>query len=261
MNRIFKLTRLGLLGAVIALCPTIYADTFVMGFGEDPTSNPQYNFYSKVYSAAFNTLGYEFSYILCPSKRCSKMANDGIIDGEPQRIRDYSSRYSNMVLVDEPIFFNRVIGLSKNAELSFSRLEDLKMLDLRIEYLRGSVWSKNNLIKATNKEHLSEVGSIEQGINKLQRGRTDIFFALEVPILKALHNKGLPTKDITIVGVAGQNISYPFIHKSHSGLAPALAQAIKDMKTSGEYWRILQEVMPYMQKLEKELTPLAIVNQ
>jgi len=83
-----------------------------MAFGINPETNPQYKFYELLYTEAFQRLGYNFDYVLCPLKRCSFMGNSGYVDGEPQRAPNYSTQYSNMIRVNEPIYLIRVIAYS-----------------------------------------------------------------------------------------------------------------------------------------------------
>lgn len=234
-------------GAFTTISSRVQADTFTMAFGEHPDQNPQYLFYQKIYSAAFNKLGYEFKYVVCPSKRCSILANEGQVDGEPQRIKSYGERFPNLIRVDEPVFLNRTLGFTRSDTIKVPNLENLKNYRFRIEYLRGSVWSKSNLEKFVTPGRLSAASSIEQAFKKLLIHRSDLFFCLEAPAMRVLQSADFRDAGIHPVSVLGENFSYPYLHKSHKNLVPLLSETLKVMKSSGEYSAILNEALPFLE--------------
>ena len=253
INKKLRLCTALLFLASLSLSNTSMADTFVIAFGKDPSTNSQHLFYKKIYEKAFLQLGYDFEYVLCPSKRCSVMADSGKVDGEPQRVRSYNTRFKNMIRVDEPIFINRTIAFSKNKQLKIEGLESLAQEKLRVDYLMGSVWSRENLSRVLPADYLTAIKTSPQSLKRIMYGRVDIFVALEAPTLELLDRKEYRDSGIIPAGIIGQNESFPFIHNSHIDLAPKLAETLQKMKASGEYQRILREVMPYLKHQETQI--------
>jgi len=221
---------------------------FTMAFKHNPNEDPQYKFYEKIYTEAFAQLGYKFNYKIFPSKRASILANSGQIDGEPQRIYNYAKRYENLIRIEEPIFTNRTLAFTTNPKIKIEGLDSLKNTNYKVEYLRGSIWSKNKLTPIINSQNLSEIETNKQGLKRLAYNRTDIFIALEVLALKTLQDEEFKKSNIIMSGVLGKNYSFPYIHKSHSSIAKQLAKILKKMKEDGRYEKIYQESMPFLIK-------------
>lgn len=226
--------------------PVRAAEPFTMAFAIDPSEEPQYLFYLQIYTEAFKELGYEFRYELYPSKRCSLMANAGEVDGEPQRIFGYGDVYPNMVRVEEAIFINRTIAFATKPSIQLEGLESLKGTNYRVDYLRGSVWSRQQLQPLVKPDLLSVVSYSEQALRKLLLNRTDLFIVLEARVMVLLQNEEFKDTGIIPVTVVGTNLSYPFLHKSHAKLAPKLAEVLRQMKEDGRYELILHRTMPFL---------------
>lgn len=241
------LTSLAILLLTFMSYQLVYAaPVFKMAFGQNPDQEAQYLFYKQVYAATFEALGYQFEYKLCPSKRCSLEANRGDVDGEPQRIFKYNETYTNMVRVEEPIFVNRSIALVANPDIRINGLESLKDSPLRVDYIRGSVWSKRHLTPLVSPERLTEISTFEQSIKRLEAGHTDVLIGLEAPILRLLQMPPYNGISVSIAGVVGENYSYPFVYKRHEALAPQIAEVLRKMKADGRFDQMLNQAMPFM---------------
>lgn len=222
-------------------------DKFIMVFGKEPSENAQYMFFLKLYTEAFSRLNFEFDYVVYPSLRATQMAISGEVDGEPQRIYSYGEKNPSLVRVDEASFINRTLAFAVDDRIEIDGLKSLEGIRLKVDYLRGSVWSKENLEKIVPLENLSEVNDNYQGFLKLLTNRTDIFIALESSALKELRSREeLKKSNIIIVGKVGENYSYPYIHNKYRYLAPQLAEVLKELKEEGVYEKLLLESMPYM---------------
>ncbi|MCK6262018.1 transporter substrate-binding domain-containing protein [Vibrio sp. ZSDE26] len=221
-------------------------NTFIMAFSQDPATSPQYSFYLKVYSEVFTELGYAFEYELYPSLRASHKADLGEVDGEPQRIFDYANRNPNQIRVEEPIFENRTLAFSTDPTIKIETIDSLNGTDFRVDYLRGSVWSKQYLEPRILPKNLKAVDGSHQGFMKLINNRSDIFIVLEVVGRRALEHHTLTDSGVIILGEVGSNLSYPYLHKSHADLVPKLEQALRNIKKSGRYNELLFESMPFL---------------
>lgn len=221
-------------------------EDFTMAFSHEPSENLQYKFFLRIYTEAFKELGYNFKYETYPGKRASLMANSGEVDGEPQRIYSYGERYKNLIRVEESIFTNRTLAFTINPEFSIKDFQNLDDKNYRIDYLRGSVWSKDFLESKVSTQNITSVTSYTEGYRRLLRGFSDIFIALEAFSLQALSEDEFQDSHIINIGIVGSNLSYPYLHKSHSDLAVKLAVIIREMKNDGRYNMYLNEVMPFL---------------
>lgn len=231
---------------LVVATPATSAETFTMAFAHKPSQEPQYLFYERIYTEAFKELGYRFRYKIFPSKRASLMANEGLVDGEPQRVFKYGTLYPNLIRVEEPIFTNRTLAFSTDPTILLDGLESLKDTDYRVDYQRGSVWSKEHLEPLVKPKNLTAVTNGTQGLQKVMYGRTDIYIGLEAWTLKLLDKEEFKESIISVAGVVGQNHSYPYLHKSHAEVARKLAKLLKEMKKNGRYKQILLEAMPFL---------------
>lgn len=228
------------------LAPLYAQKTFTMAFAFDPSQNSQYLFFKEIYTEAFKELGYNFQYKVYPSKRSTLMADEGTVDGEPQRIFEYGDKHSNLIRVDEHIFENKTLVFAIDRSIHIDSLSSLKETKFRVEYLSGSVWSKDHLQSLVPEKRLSSVPTVPQGFKKLELRRTDLFVALEVLSLEVLHSKEFAASSITPIAVVGSNLSFPYLHKSHRNLAPQLATVLRRMKKDGRYNQILRRTMPFI---------------
>lgn len=231
---------------LIFIQPLNAQKVFVMAFAHEPSKNLQYQFYKRVYSEAFHELGYEFSYKIYPSKRASAVANEGLVDGEPQRIYEYAKRYPNLIRVEEPIFINRTLAFSSKDTIKLDGLEGLKNTSFRVDYLRGSVWSKQHLEPLVPSSNLTTLSTNQQGFRKLIFNRSDIFVTLETAGLMTLEKDEFRDSKVKPIAIVGSNFSFPYVHKSHKKLAIDLAKVLKQMKSDGRYLKILSDTMPFM---------------
>ncbi|WP_162198959.1 substrate-binding periplasmic protein [Vibrio mexicanus] len=224
-------------------------NTITMAFNKDPAVNPQYEFYLKLYTEAFEAIGFQFDYEFLPSARATQMADHGRLDGEPQRVYGYAQRSPNQVRVEEAIFTNRTLAYSMDPTLKLDDLESLRNTDFKVDYLSGSVWSQKHLESVVDVRNLRAVDNPHQGFMKLVKNRSDLFVVLEVIGNRILHTSFKQEPTIHVVAEIGSNLSYPYLHKQHRALVPQLEQALRDMKSSGRYKELLYQTMPYLNKL------------
>lgn len=233
---------------VVLLVGTAQADpkTFRMAFAKAPAQDVQHLFYQKIYTQAFAKLGYEFDFIVAPNKRCSYLLQSGQVDGEPQRIKSYEQQLENIIHVDEPIFVNRNIIVGRTGSAKIERLAQLQQKNIHVDYARGSLWSEQHLRDVLPSTHIHAVDSFRQGLIKTKYGRTDYFLGLETPTIEVLNSPEFKDSKLTVLGIVGQNNSYPYFHQKHKDLAQQMATILQDMKKSGEYDAILYSVLPFL---------------
>lgn len=207
--------------------------TFTMAFFNTPEKEPLLNYGVLLYTEAFRRLDLKFAYKVYPMKRCGDTANNGIVDGEPGRLAQYGKSWPNLIQVSEPVITQAVAAFAKNPFIELDGWDSLKGTGFKVEGIRGDIIVETNLAKVVPPKNLSFITRDDQGLRKIQAGRTDIFVHLRSIILEVLKAEEFKDSGIKEVGVLQEYSLYPFLHKKHKDLAPKLAAVLKQMKEEG----------------------------
>ncbi|WP_168188957.1 substrate-binding periplasmic protein [Thiomicrorhabdus sediminis] len=219
--------------------------SFVMGFPMSPDSAPLYRFFYQLYLQAFTRLGYEFSIKQLPLKRSSLMANNGEVDGEPNRIFAYGETYANMVRVDEPVFINRVVAIANNDEFHVDSWQSLQDSNLYVAHLIGSLRTERELNKVLPKSSIVSNSEVQFSLDQLLAGRVDLYIDLQSRISPNLAQEKYKT--LQQVGILVEEFAYPYVHVKHKALAEGLAKVLKQLKQEGIYQQLLTQYLPYVE--------------
>ncbi len=222
-------------GGVFAPMHSSAAETITMAFIDNQQQDVLFKTAELVYREAFRRLGLGFAHRQYPTLRCGVMANNGEVDGEPARVGNYANAYPNLIRVEEPVLTLKTAAFAGNPSLSLNGWDSLKNTPYRVEYLKNSVNTERELSQRVPAERLSDVGTISQGLKKLQAGHTDIFVGTEAIVMRILARESFKDKGIHQVGVMQEITLYPFLHKKHSPLAPKLAEVLRQMKAEGVF--------------------------
>lgn len=212
--------------------PAVPAKSFVMGFDGDPESY-LYRWATLVYVEAFKRMGMSVTFAGFTLTRRSALIEEGAIDGEGSRIQAYADAHPELVRVEEALIDFTFSLFSANSKLRAQRPEDLPA-NAAVEYRRGILMCENTLKKVIPAGRLSTIASTDQGIKKLQAGRTDAYCDIDLYVTEALHSTELRrgaklSKLFDIASVP----TYPYLAKRHVDLAPRLAATLKQMKAEG----------------------------
>lgn len=186
-----------------------------------------------IYTEAFSRLDMEFECPFYPSKRASKMADEGQLDGEPARASYYAKDHPNLIMLDVPIVSVNFTAFATNSTYQLDGWESLRKTDYRVEYLRGIKACEESLPDVVNPDKLSVINHFIQGLKKLVAGRVDIFVHLEADVVAALRTDEFKDSGIQKVGVMEQQIAYPYLHKKHQVLVPKLETVLREMRKEG----------------------------
>jgi len=214
--------------------------TFVYSF---PESNPLTKWHISIYKEALSRLNINLIFLDVPAKRAKAYVKNGTVDGDLGRIYTFNENIKNIVRVEEHNHIVSWSAYSTNPNMNFIGWNSLKDTDIKVEYRRGVKMCENKLPKIINSNNLSEINTIEQGLNKLILGRTDLFIGVDDVINKYINEKGI-NKEKTIIYNVGnmQTITgHAWLNKKHSYLAVELSKVIKDMKNEGLFTKYLKE--------------------
>lgn len=219
---------------------------FLMGTdAEDGTLMGKW--YRRIYSEAFRRMGLQMSIVVSPTARLTTMADDGEVHGQPSRVFTYANTHPDQLRVEESVHDVQLAlhAFDPTSTSIFPKaVDELQAGKWMVEYRRGVAICEKILKPLLPAERLSDVTSPEQGLKKLQAGRTDLYCDFDLAVNTELLSP-------TFKGVTGYRMAvklgpgmplYPYVHKSRADLAPKLADVLKKMKAEGLIDRYFNEV-------------------
>jgi len=186
-----------------------------------------------VYSELYSRLGIDIEIVSLPEKRASYDVEIGRIDGQFGRIYSYQDIYPHQIRVNEPIYNISIQAYVLNGyELSLDNgWESFWQYSNRVDYRRGVVLSQK-MLEAQGIKELYAVSTVEQGLNKLIKNRTDVFVHANLGVDPFISVP--PYRDqIVSAGQIDAQAMYHYVSDRHALIVDLLEKEIKNMKTSG----------------------------
>lgn len=183
---------------------------------------------------AFKRIGFKLEVAVFPTERSLKMAKAGLVDGEFMRTRAIEKEYPGLIRVPEPVVdiefsvFSKIPIDLTNGWLSLAG----KSVGLVI----GMKMIEKNMPKDAK---VTGVKSMQQLFSMLNKGKID--YAV---IPRGIGWDYLRDSGLSHILISNQALSsmptFTYLHIKHVSLASKLAAAIRQMKQSGEYEKILE---------------------
>lgn len=186
-----------------------------------------------VFTEAFRRIGMELVFETYPPKRCSFLADEGMVDGELGRIFSYGETHPNLVRVEEPVTTAIWVAYTIDPAIKIDGWESLKDTHYKVEYRKGLAKSETRLSELVRKENLSSVNSVSSGLKKLESGRSDIYVDIEGTAKPFLLSGELKGSKIRKAGNLEEETIHAYLHKKNKSYAPALSTALREMKRGG----------------------------
>ncbi len=236
-----RLRRVGLLLALLVPTAPALSQTaaepvikpFIMMIdGEPATYGNRWG--ALVHTEVFKRLGMPLQLEYYTLARRTALKGEGTADGEGSRVYAYGNDRPHLVRVEESVLDFSFALFAANPGVRLERLEDLRAASHLVEYRRGIVLCESMLKKWLPAERISDVLTLQQGLKKLQAGRTDLYCDLDVLVRQELQSpdfKGVAIRKVISLGNAVP--TYPYLLKKHAALAPRMAAVIKQMKAEG----------------------------
>lgn len=210
---------------------------FVLGVDESAGGESVYGqrWLRRIYGEAFKRLGVNMEVKAFPTVRLTVMLEQGMVDGEMARAFGYAAAHPNLVRVDESVIEVVFALFGTDASASLDRLEDLASGKAQVEYRRGVAVCENTLKPMISVEHLSDIATTLQGLNKLLAKRSDYFCDLDIAVLNTLYSPQFKDAGAIrkVLGIGKPAPLFAYLHRKHVDLAPKLAATLKQMKTEG----------------------------
>jgi len=203
--------------------------TVTIAIQHDPVKHPMGSLLNKIYTEAFRRLGYNMIIKHSSTKRVSVYANEGVVDGEIARVKDYGKHFPNLIRVDEPAIYINFVAYALNPDIQLNGWESLRGTDYRVNYRRGAKGPEVQLSKIFPERRIEAVNTNEQGFRKLLAKRIDIFVNVERPnVLKTEE-----FRNIRIAGVMEEVSVHAYLHRKNKELVPKLSAELKKMREEG----------------------------
>jgi hypothetical protein len=187
-----------------------------------------------IYTEMFRRLGITVEFRDYPSKRAAAEIDEGRVDGEPGRIKEYIDSHPNLIRVDEPLFaLNFSAFVTTPSIVRLNSWMDLKGKPYKVAFNRGIRICELNLPKVVTTEKLSSVTDPIQGLRQLMANYIDIYVDEESGVLTLLRRPEFNAASIRIAGVLETAFVYPYVHKKHADLVPRIRTVLKAMKAEG----------------------------
>lgn len=204
-----------------------------------PRSDPRTQWLIRVYSEILANLGIGFEFVELPPSRATMLLHNGMLDGELARSPAFGTQSPQLVMVPEPsgsLEF-AAYGLGSPAGGTPWSLDAAQ--HLRCEYRRGIQEAATVLQRqAVPGRLVSSVASIEQGLRRLQLGRTDLYLDVRECVNDYFASGQasailLASPRPRMIGIAEATTAHAYLQRRHQALVPELAQALNSMRKRG----------------------------
>ena len=224
--------------SIFILCTqVVQAQTLVLNDTDGaPYTTPERDgFLDLVAGKAFNMAGVELKLVRTPAERGLRNANEGIDDGELNRIKDLDKIYTNLIRIPEKIMDMEFVAFSKNRNIKIDGWQSLR--EYNIGHIRG--WK----IFETHTAGFPYVQSVRNAdilFSMLEKERIDVALFARWPGLAIIKDKKLEGIYV-LEPVLTTREMFIYLHKKHSLLIPKISDGLKAIKNSGEYARLFEE--------------------
>ena len=184
----------------------------------------------EILKKSLSELGYEADFIYLPDERSIRKVDMGECDGEFLRIRNTIEKYSNLVIVNEPIIIMRIYAYTINESDKNINWEKLK--NYRVAVIFGNKLVERNLKNQMNKGVFEQVKDYNSAFKMLEKKRVDYVIMESVMLKKERENiffgkiKNLKRAEPYLI----ETEMYFSVNKKHSYLADKLADITRKIK-------------------------------
>jgi len=209
------------------------------------TTGNRDGFLDIVLTEAFRRIGFRLNTVHLPPERGLLSANEGIVDGDVNRITGLDKIYKNLLRVPEKIRNSEFCALSKDASIINTPDELNKHV---VGHIKG--WKIFDKMMAGSKKVIT-ANSPQQLFRLLKINRIDValYDCVEgLELARRLNMKELQILEPAFI----QTELFLYLNKQHASLVPKLSKALRDIKKEGLYDRLYREkILPYYEYQDK----------
>lgn len=188
-----------------------------------------------ILTEAVKRLGLALEIVNLPAERALIEADSGRDDGTFARVEGMERQYPNLIRVAEPITTFEFVAHTAGAAFTPAGWESLRPYHVGI--ITGWKILENNITGAAS---LTRVRDDDLLFGLLAAGRVDVAVYDRRQGLAAIRRLGLRGIAALEPPLAVRPM-YPYLHRRHAGLVPALERALRGMRADGTLRRITVE--------------------
>jgi polar amino acid transport system substrate-binding protein len=202
----------------------------------------------RIAKEVFRRVGYGVELPYLPAERSLMAVNDGLHDGELNRIEGMEKLYPNLVRIKESMMDFQFVGFTKKISVQGGRWENLK--PHQIGLIKGWKILEKNVGNFPKITFFHSAGELFQG---LELGRVDVILYGKLIGLAVI--KELNIQDLNIIQPPfATRKMYMYLHKKHEPLLPKAADGLRQMKLDGTYDEIVSKSLaPYLKVMKNEI--------
>ena len=227
-----KIHLTALLSLLVITSPVCAQEPLVLSKPDDPIAEVS----SKVLREAYQRIGIQIQMKTLPAERGLVQSNQGMIDGEVNRIQGIESTYSNLIMV--PVAINTFEGVVFTKKVTFpvTGWDSLRPYNIGVRI--GTKFAE----QGTEGMNVESVTTNEQLLLKLYAGRNDVIVTSRIEGLgqiKRLQLKGVKVIEPPLV----TEKLYHYLHKKHAAMIPGIAKVLREMAAEGRIQAIQEQAI------------------
>lgn len=204
-------------------------------------SNPEETgMLDRIVVEAFHRIGVKADIVFTNTRRSLVAVNDGLLDGELNRIEGMEQKFPNLVRVPEPNMQMRFVAFAKR-DIPIANWDSLR--GLRIGFVQGWKILERHTKGFPNVTRLPDVSTL---FRMLHIGRLDAVLYSKLTGYEHLHELGYTDIHHLSPPLAVKDM-FLYLHKSRENLAGPVAAALREMKQDGTYGAIVSETTGHLQ--------------
>lgn len=190
-----------------------------------------------IYREAFKRINLSVEIQRMPGERSLIEANNGSVDGDAFRIGGLTSKYENLIQVDESVLIYECVAFTKKKNIRVKNWQGLTPYN--VAFMNGwkifeeNIKNTKSIIKVTNTKSLFQM---------LEMDRVDVIAHGKLDGLYLMREYGIYQVRAMSPPLARKKM-YLYLNKKHDQVAKDLAIAIRSMKEDGTYSRILEDIL------------------
>jgi len=222
---------------LLLLCPVL-ARTQPLALATDalpPRSRPDGTGYEdRIVAEAFRRIGLAVRLEVMPAERCLVQADKGHVGGVYARVAGLSEKYPNLVMVPEPVDTFEFVAYSRRDDLRIAGWADLRPLSVGIITGWKIVEDLTREVRAR-----TSVRDEEALFGLLRHGRVDVVVTGGAAGREVVRRTGYTELRPHSPPLAVRPM-HLYLNRRHGGLAPRLAEALRQMRADGSLERLLR---------------------
>jgi ABC-type amino acid transport substrate-binding protein len=200
----------------------------VLTFGRP--HDPIAEFSSQMLMKAYTRLGYELIFVDLPAERSLLKSNNGLLDGEVNRIKGIEKKYGNLIMVPVPVNFFEAVVFTKRHDFRVNGWASLTSFSIAIRI--GAKFAEYR----TAGMNVTKFPTYEKAFLLLYNDRYDLCVSSRISGLEQIKKQNLIGIKALEPPLETINL-YHYLHLKHKTLIPWISKELQRMEQEGLLYR------------------------